>query len=320
MPTPPPALPYDPWEPAKETLHLWCQVVGKTKLALTARRNHWWNVTLLVSARGLTTARLPEAVDNLELELDLVDHRLLARTTHRETGFDLVDGLSVAAFHRRLGELLADLGVDVAITPTPFGVPMTTPFPEDDEHASYDTDAAGRYLTALQWSADVLDEFAGWSSLKTSPVQVFWHGLDLAVTRFSGRPAPASPDVDAVTAEAYSHEVVSFGFWPGDRDVRYPAYYSYTAPEPTGLRDEPLRPAGAAWAEQRGGSLALLPYDDVRAAPDPRRTLLTFLQSAWEAGSARAGWDVTGAATQWAPTPQTSSVPSATAGGGPVDG
>jgi hypothetical protein len=136
---------------------------------------------------------------------------------------------------------------------------MTTPFPEDDEHASYDTDAAGRYLTALQWSADVLDEFAGWSSLKTSPVQVFWHGLDLAVTRFSGRPAPASPDVDAVTAEAYSHEVVSFGFWPGDRDVRYPAYYSYTAPEPTGLRDEPLRPAAAAWAEQRGGSLALLP-------------------------------------------------------------
>ena len=299
----PPVLPYESWAAAKDTLHLWCQVVGKTKLALTTRRNHWWNVTLRVSARGLTTARLPSTASNLELELDLVDDRLRARTTRADAGFDLVDGLSVAAFSRQLSEVLDDLGVHAPIRGVPFGVPMTTPFAEDEEHASYDPDAAGAHLAALQWSADVFDEFAGWSVLKTSPVHVFWHSFDLAVTRFSGRPAPPNPGADPVTAEAYSHEVVSFGFWAGDPDVRYPAYYAYAAPEPAGLRSRPLRPASATWVEQRGGSLALLPYEEVCGAPDPRQTLLDFMQSAYDAGAGLAGWDRAGTATSWAPVP-----------------
>ena len=296
-------MPLDAWEPTKDTLHLWCQIVGKVQLALTPRRNHWWNVTLQPTVRGLTTRRMPTGGDSLELELDLVDHRLRARTTTGEGGFGLEDGLSVAGFHRRLGDVLDGLGVEVAIRAEPFGVPVTTPFAEDEEHASYDAAAATRFLRVLQWSADVFEEFAGWYSGKTSPVQLFWHSFDLAVSRFSGRRAPAVPDADPVTAEAYSHEVISFGFWPGDRRTPFPAYYSYTAPEPPGLRDRPLRPKAARWTEPGGGSLALLDYDDVRAAADPPATLLDFLQSAYEAGAASAGWDLLTTATPWCPVP-----------------
>jgi hypothetical protein len=298
-----PDLDYESWEPAKETLHLWCQIVGKTRLALTSRRNHWWNVPLYVSARGLTTSRMAVAAANLEVEIDLVGHRLRARTTDAEDGFQLVDGLSVSAFHARFREMLGGLGVHADIRAEPFGVPMTTPFPDDVEHASYDAAASRRFLEALQWSADVFEEFAGWYCGKTSPVHLFWHSFDLAVTRFSGQPAPAMPDADPVTAQAYSHEVVSFGFWPGDRVTRFPAYYSYTAPEPPGLREQPLRPSTARWVEQRGGSLALLPYDDVRAAADPRRAVLDFLQSTFEAGGSLGGWDVDTTRTDWCPVP-----------------
>jgi hypothetical protein len=297
-----PPLAFEPWRAAKNTLHLWCQIVGKTKLGLTPRRNHWWNVTLYVSARGLTTGRLPASTGNLEVEIDLIDHRIRARTTDGDASFGLSDCLTVATFHERFGAMLSGLGVQADIRAEPFGVPMTTPFPEDVEHRSYDADAARRFLQALQWSADVFEEFAGWFCGKTSPVQLFWHSFDLAVTRFSGRRAPALPDADSVTAEAYSHEAVSFGFWAGDDATRFPAYYSYTAPEPPGLRDQPIRPAPAAsWVEQRGGSLAVLPYDDVRAAADPRSTLLEFLQSTYEAGAGLAGWDLDDTRTDWCP-------------------
>ncbi|HEV2761082.1 MAG TPA: DUF5996 family protein, partial [Acidimicrobiales bacterium] len=211
------------------------------------------------------------------------------------------DGLTVAAFHEQYGALLDRLGVQADIRAEPFGVPMTTPFADDVDHASYDWDAAGRFLSVLQWSADVFDEFAGWFSGKTSPVHVFWHSFDLAFARFSGRRAPAMPGADPVTAEAYSHEVVAFGFWPGDRVNQFPAFYSYTSPEPPGLRDRPLRPAAAGWIEQRGGSLAVLPYDAVRGSSDPRAELLEFLQSAYEAGAALAGWDLVATRSDWCP-------------------
>ena len=298
-----PALELERWEPAKDTLHLWCQIVGKTRLALTPARNHWWNVTLYVSARGLTTHRMPVGTGNLELEMDLVGHRLRARTTAAEDGFDLVDGLSVAAFHELYLALLGRLGVQAEIRAEPFGVPMTTPFADDVDHASCDWDAARRFLSVLQWSADVFDQFAGWFSGKTSPVHVFWHSFDLAFARFSGRRAPAMPGADPVTAEAYSHEVVAFGFWAGDTVNRFPAFYSYTAPEPPDLRGQPLRPPAAGWIEQRGGSLAVLPYAVVRDAEDSRGVLLDFLQSAYEAGASLAGWDLVTTRTDWCPTP-----------------
>ena len=297
-------MPLSDWEPTKDTLHLWCQIVGKVQLELTPRRNHWWNVTLQPTVRGLTTRRMPTGEDELELDLDLVEHRLRAITTSGEGGFPLEDGLSVAGFYHQLNDVLRDLGVEVRIRAEPFGMPLTTPFAEDVEHASYDARAATRFLRVLQWSADRLEEFAGWYCGKASPVQVFWHSLDLAHSRFSGRRAPAIPGADPVTAEAYSHEVISFGFWAGDRRTPFPAYYSYTAPEPTGLHDRPLRPATARWTEQGTGSLALLGYDDVRTADDPGATLLGFFQSAFEAGASSAGWDLLDTATPWCPVPK----------------
>jgi hypothetical protein len=298
-----PPLSLQEWEPTKNTLHLWAQIVGKTRLALMPMRNHWWNVTLYPSARGLTTRRMPVAAHNLEIEIDLVDHRLWARTTESEAAFELHDRLSVADFNSQLSGTLESLGVHVAIRAEPFGVPMTTPFGADHDHASYDAAAVTRFLRILQWSADVFEEFAGWYCGKASPVHVFWHSFDLAFSRFSGKRATARGGVDPVTAEAYSHEIISFGFWAGDQHNPFPAYYSYTAPEPPELSRQDLRPATAAWEPQANGSLAILRYDDVRSAADPRAALLEFLQSAFEAGASLAGWDLADTATQWCPVP-----------------
>ena len=282
-----PELPLLEWEATKDTLHLWAQIVGKIRMASTAPRNHWWHVTLYVDARGLTTRRMHGGDGvSFEIAFDFVDHRLVVRTNRGEVeSFPLVDGLSVAEFDRQLHATLAGLGIDVAIREDPFGVPMTTPFPDDTEHASYDPDAVERFWRILDWTDGVFEEFAGWFCGKTSPVHVFWHSFDLAVTRFGGKRAPAIPDADPVTREAYSHEVVSFGFWAGDANLREPSYYSYTAPEPPGLRERSLQPDGAAWVEQGAGSMALLPYEAVRTSADPRAALLAFLESTYEAGA-----------------------------------
>jgi Family of unknown function (DUF5996) len=300
-----PALPLEGWEATKDTLHLWAQIVGKVRMASTAPRNHWWHVTLYVDVRGLTTHRMhaPSGV-TFQIDFDFLDHRLVVKTSRGEAeSFALYDGLSVAAFDEQLHATLARLGIDVAIRELPFGVPMTTPFTDDTEHRSYDRDAVVRFWRILDWTDSVFEEFAGWYCGKTSPVHLFWHSLDLAVTRFGGRRVPAVPDADAVTREAYSHEVVSFGFWPGDKNVREPTYYSYTAPEPAGLRDVLLRPDSARWIDQGASSLAVLPYETVRTAPSPRAALLAFLESAYQAGAALAGWDRRDLESAWCPDP-----------------
>jgi hypothetical protein len=288
-----PALPLESWEPTRDTLHLWSQIIGKIKLASMPMRNHWWNVVLYVDVRGLTTRRMQRAGTTFQVDLDLLDHDLVVRTaTGAEERLALRDGLSVADFDQRLHAMLGGLGIDVAIREEPYRTPVSTiPFPEDREHAAYDADAVQRFWRVLDWVDGVFGQFAGRSHAKTSPVHIFWHSFDLAVTRFSGRRAPPIPGADAVTREAYSHELVSFGFWPGDRQTRFPAFYSYAAPEPDDVREQPLRPAAAVWSEMPSGSMALLPYDEVRVAPDPRATLLAFLESAYEAGATSAGWD-----------------------------
>ena len=299
-----PALPLAEWEATKDTLHLWVQIVGKVRMASTAPRNHWWHVPLYVDVRGLTTRRMhsPDGV-SFQIDFDFVDHRLVVRTNRGEVeSFTLVDGLSVAAFDEELHAALRRLGVDVAIREEPFGVPMTTPFPEDTEHASYDRDAVERFWRILDWSDAVLEEFAGWFCGKQSPVHLFWHGFDLALTRFSGIRASALPD-DSVNREAYTHEVVSFGFWAGDQTLREPTYYSYTAPEPSGLREQALSPDDARWLEYGAGSLAVLPYEAVRTARNPKAALLAFLQSAYEAGAGLAGWDRPELQSSWCPAP-----------------
>jgi hypothetical protein len=300
-----PPLPYPDWEPTKETLHLWAQIVGKVKLASSPPKNHWWHVPLYLDVHGLTT-RLLHSNDGtgFEIRFDFVGHRLVVETATAEETFPLVDGLSVAAFDEQLHAALGRLGVDVPIVEKPFGVATTTPFPEDRDHASYDAEAVGRFWLALDWSAGVLEEFAGWFCGKQSSVHLFWHSFDLALTRFSGQRAPAMPDADPVTQEAYGAEVVSFGFWAGDPNVREPTYYSYTAPEPAGLRERPLAPTGQVrWVELGTGSLALLPYEAVRTAADPKATLLEFLESAYEAGADAAGWNRDELRSSWCPLP-----------------
>ena len=296
-----PELHLDDWRATKDTLHLYSQIVGKMRLATTAPRNHWWNVPLYVDVRGLTTRRLHHHGTTFEIALDFVDHAAVVRTADGRTeAFELAGGVPVAGFDTRLHATLAELGIDVQIKEEPFGVPMTTPFPQDVEHASWDRDAIARFWRVLDWTDSVLEEFSGWFNGKTSPVHLFWHSLDLAVTRFSGRPA-APIDADPVTQEAYSQEVISFGFWAGDDAIGDATYYSYTSPEPDGLRDQPL--SAGEWIPFNAGSLAVLPYETVRAAPDPRQALLAFCQSSYEAGARLARWDTAGFTSKWCPTP-----------------
>ena len=298
-----PALPLAEWEATKTTLHLWSQIVGKVRMAASPPQNHWWHVTLYVDVRGLTTRRLHGANGvTFEIDLDFVDHRLVVRTgSGALESFPLQDGLSVAEFDQQLHELLARLGVDVEIRESPYRLTTTTPFPDDLEHAAYDRDAVVRFWRILDWSDSVLQEFAGWYCGKTSPVQLFWHSFDLALARFGGHRRPALPDADRVTQEAYSHDIISFGFWAGDDNMREPTYYSYTAPEPPRLRERGLHPDAARWIEYGAGSLAVLPYESVRTAADPRSALLAFLQSAYEAGATLAGWNLTELESAWCP-------------------
>jgi hypothetical protein len=297
-----PELHLSDWRPTKDTLHLYAQIVGKVRLATTSPRNHWWNVPLYVDVRGLTTRRLHHRDTTFEIAIDFLDHALIVRTADGRTrSFELGNGVPVADFDARIHATLTELGVDVEIREQPFGVPMKTAFAQDVEHASWDRDAIERFGRILDWSDTVLEEFSGWFNGKTSPVHLFWHGLDLAVTRFSGRPG-MTLDADPVTQEAYSHEVISFGFWPGDDTIGDAAYYSYTAPEPPELRDQPL--ALGSWIPSgSSSSLAILPYEAVRTATDPRTTLLAFCQSAYEAGARLAGWDTSSFETTWCPTP-----------------
>ena len=289
------------WRATKDTLHLYSQILGKIRLAATPPRNHWWNVPLYVDVRGLSTRRLHHRDTTFEITIDFVDHALVVRTADGRTrSFELGGGLPVADFDARIHQVLAELGVDIEIREEPFGVPMATPFPRDVTHASWDRAAIERFGKALDWSDSVFEEFSGWFNGKTSPVHLFWHSLDLAVTRFSGRPAPPI-EADPVTREAYTHEVISFGFWPGDDRIGDAAYYSYTAPEPAGLRDQPL--SAGSWTELGTGSLAVLPYETVRTARTPRATLLAFCQSAYEAGARLAGWDTARFTSTWCPAP-----------------
>lgn len=297
-----PGLHLADWFATRDTLHLYCQIIGKVRLATTPPRNHWWNAPLYVDVRGLTTRRLHHSYTTFEITLDFVDHALVVRTADGKTrSFELGRGLPVADFDAAVHEILRALGIDVTIKEEPFGVPMKTPFKQDTEHAAWDRDAVERFGSVLDWSDSVFEEFSGWFNGKTSPVHLFWHSLDLAVTRFSGRPAPPV-DADQVTKEAYTHEVISFGFWAGDDTIGDASYYSYTAPEPPGLRDQSL--AVGEWTAYGQGSMAILPYETIRTAQSPRNTLLAFCQSAYEAGARLANWDMASFTSTWCPTPE----------------
>ena len=287
-----PPLPLDSWRASKETLHLWTQMVGKVRLALAPPRDHWWHVTLRVTPRGLRTPFVPHAGGGFEVEFDLMEHGLEVRTDRGDrVRIPLRDGLSVAALHARLFDELGRLGVKPRIRAKPYDTPFAkTPFAKDEAHATYDPAAVATFAGLLRWVNGVFEEFAGGFAGKTSPVQFFWHSFDLAVTRFSGRRAPPLPRGSTnVERVAYADEVASFGFWPGDDDVAAPAFYAYAAPVPAGLQSEPL-PKGASWLPDASEGMAVLPYDAVRAAPDPRKAVLDFCEAGFRAATKRAKW------------------------------
>jgi hypothetical protein len=260
-------------------------------MALHPKRNHWWHVTLYVTSRGLGTHAIPYEGGTFEIELDFLEDRVrLHRSDGREASFPLDDGLTVSDFHRELFAALDSLGVVVRIVDRPYDHESTIPFSRDTRHASYDGGAVRRYWEALTAIDGIFREFAGRSYAKTTPVHLYWHSFDLAVTRFSGRAAPPMEAGRRSDREAYSHEVISFGFWPGDKDVREAMFYSYVYPEPAGITERALEPAAAWWQEKDGSHLALLRYEDFRTAGDPRETLLAFLESAWTIGCDCAGW------------------------------
>jgi hypothetical protein len=286
-----PALPLDEWEPTKNTLHLYLQIVGKIKVKLSHHINHWWHISYHLTARGLTTTPIPYDRGTFEIEFDFVDHHVVIATGHGEKRIIPLVARPVAEFYREIMDALGGLGIEVRILARPYGVPMTEPFAVDLTHGSYDREYVERFFRIISTSEQVFREFRGRFNGKCSPVHLFWHSFDLAVTRFSGRPAPIAEGADPVTREAYSHEVISAGFWAGDANVRGAAYYAYASPEPAGLRQEPLLPSAAHWVESNGSSMALLMYDDLRASSTPREDLLAFLETSYQAAARRADWD-----------------------------
>ena len=286
-----PDLPWQDWESTATTLHMWTQIVGKTRLALTPLVNHWWNVPLYVTARGLSTSAMPYRGDLFELEFDFVDHRLKARLSSGDSRSLQLRPQSVAEFWARYMDLLRSLGVNVEINAKPVEVANPIPFPEDRQHSAYDHDAVTRFWRILQSCETIFNLFRARFVGKSSPVHFFWGSFDLAVTRFNGKLAPPRPGADAITREAYSHEVISAGFWPGNGGFGTPAFYCYAAPEPAGLKQKQISPAGAFYSNDLNEFL--LKYQDVREAESPTEIVLEFLQSSYGAAANLAGWERT---------------------------
>jgi hypothetical protein len=289
-----PALPYEAWKDTCATLHLWTQIVGKIRLARTPWVNHSWHATLYVTARGLTTSPIPYDGRAFQMDFDFMDHALLIQTSDGSKRQLALDPRSVADFHDALMAALAELDIRVWIHGSPNEVANPIPFREDRAHAAYDADSAQRFWRVLLQADRVFKQFRTRFLGKVSPVHLFWGSFDHAVTRFSGRKAPPHPGgipnlPDAVTREAYSHEVSSAGFWPGGGVVDYPAFYSYAYPAPAGFGAAPVRPEAAFFHEQLGEFI--LPYDAVRSAEAPDAMLLEFLQTTYEAAANAANWD-----------------------------
>jgi len=290
-----PPLPYEPWRETCSALHLYSQIIGKYRLARTPWVNHSWHATLYPVARGFSTGLVPDKPGGIELLLDLTDHRVTGTTTDGRTAHFALGPMSVANFHDKVIGLLTELGGTPEFGGKPNEIPGAVPFAEDRAARPYDAEAANRFFRASVSVAAVLQTFRTAFIGKVSPVHLFWGSFDLAVTRFSDRRAPLHPGgipelPDDVTREAYSHEVSSAGFWPGGGGVDFPAFYSYAYPAPAGFADARISPDAATF--DKGLGEFLLPYDDVRRAANPERTLLDFLESTYRAAATLGKWDV----------------------------
>ena len=290
-----PELPYAAWKDTRDTLHLWTQIVGKVRLALTPWLNHSWHVALYVTARGLTTSPMPWRGGSLEIEFDFIDHVLWLRTSGGEVRQIMLRPVTVAEFYQEVLIALRELGVDVRLQPMPCEIADCVPLDQDTLHKAYDADYANRFWRVLLAAHDVLAHFRTGFLGKASPVHFFWGSFDLAVTRFSGQTAPRHPGgvphlPDVVAQEAYSHEVSSAGFWPGGGGpIDDAAFYSYAYPAPEGFASANVKPVAAFFSKDLGEFL--LPYGAVRASPDPDAALMDFLQSTYDAAADLGRWD-----------------------------
>jgi hypothetical protein len=284
-----PELPLEAWQNTYGTLHMWTQIIGKLRLALSPLINHWWEVPLYVNARGLTTSAIPYEDEIFEVQFDFIDHQLTIQTSGGSSKSMPLRAESVADFYAKFMSALKSLGIEVKIWTMPVEVANPIPFERDTQHASYDPEYAHRFWQILIFCDTVFKEFRSRFIGKDSPVHFFWGSFDLCVTRFSGRRAPERPGADPVTREAYSHEVISAGFWPGGGEIKGAAFYAYAAPEPAGFAQQSVQPSAAFYHPNLHEFLLM--YDDVRKAASPREALLSFLQSTYEAGANLAQWD-----------------------------
>jgi Family of unknown function (DUF5996) len=282
-----PALPLAQWQGTYDSLHLWTQVVGKIRMALSPPQNHFWHVTLYTNARGLTTGPIPCGEELFEIQFDFLAHTLDIHAASGERRVLPLRAESVASFYTRVMDALSDIGVTCTIQTKPQEIPNAIPFELDQRPGSYDGEYAQRLWRILRSAGHVMQEFRSGFVGKCSPVHFFWGSFDLACTRFSGRSAP--PRKGAISGPAYSHEVISAGFWPGGGVVEVPAFYAYAVPKPAGLEDARISPANAGWHPQLGEFILM--YDDMRRAENPGEELRAFLQSTYDASAQLANWD-----------------------------
>jgi len=283
-----PELVLEEWQDTLATLHMWTQIVGKIRLEQTPLVNHWWNVPLYVSARGLTTSPMTYQDRIFEIEFDFIDHTLRIQCSDGSLATLDLRPQTVADFYEEVMDALHGLGIDVKIWPMPVEIPNPIRFDQDQMHKSYDADYVNRWWRALVSVDEVFKEFRTRFIGKVSPVHFWWGSFDHAVTRFSGRLAPPREGADRITIEAYSHEVISHGFWPGGNGVQA-AFYAYSAPEPSGLPESKINPAAGFYSQDM--KEFLLPYDAVRQSASPEEALMDFCQSTYEAGANLARWD-----------------------------
>ena len=286
-----PALPYTDWVDTKDTLHLFLQIIGKVRLKTHPKLNHWWHVTLYPHVRGLTTGRIPYADSGFEVLYDMLDHKVIvSQNDGRQAAFS-VSGLTVAEFYDALFSRLGELGISVKIVAIPYDNKSKIPFAEDTAPRAYDEAAVSNFWRGLCSIANVFETYRCDFVGKQTPVQLYWHSFDLVVTRFSGRAHPLEGGTQS-DREAYSHEVISIGFWPGDDTFPEAAFYGYAYPEPSGLNKEELQPSEALWVDKNASALAILKYQDARNAHDPAAAILAFLRSLYNGAAKKANWPI----------------------------
>ncbi len=291
-----PALPLADWQETNDTLHLWTQIVGKIRLTQTPMINEWWNATLYLSPRGLTTSAMPYRNESFAIDFDFVTHQLIVRTSFNQ-GFSVkLEPMSVADFYKKLFGELKSNGIEIEIKSIPDELENPIPFAEDTMHASYDGEYARRFWRVLLKVDQVFNQFRSRFIGKCSPVHFFWGSFDLAVTRFSGKAAPPRENADRITRVAYDREVISHGFWTG-KGIGEPAFYAYAAPEPKGFGEQKILPEAAFYSKEM--SEYFLKYEDVRKAGNPEKMILDFMQSTYEAGANPANWDRANLEVDW---------------------